>query len=35
MLLAANTISSTIPREEFISVFDKWKSKTREYIDRG
>jgi hypothetical protein len=35
VLLAVNTIFSTILREEFISVFDEWKSRLRECIDRG
>jgi hypothetical protein len=35
MLLAVNIIFSTIPREEFMSVLDEWKSKLYEYIDRG
>jgi hypothetical protein len=35
VLLAVNTIFSTIPREEFISMFDEWKSRLRECIDRG
>jgi hypothetical protein len=35
MLLAMNTIFSTIPHEEFISVFNEWKSRLRECIDRG
>jgi hypothetical protein len=35
VLLAVNTIFGTIPREEFISVFDEWKSRLRECIERG
>jgi hypothetical protein len=35
VLLVVNTIFSTIPREEFISVLDEWKSRLRECIDRG
>jgi hypothetical protein len=33
-LLAVNTMFSTIPCE-FITVFDEWKSRLRECIDRG
>jgi hypothetical protein len=35
VLLPVNTVFSAIPREEFISVFDEWKSTLRECIDRG
>jgi hypothetical protein len=34
-LLIVNTIFNTIPREEFISVFDELKSRLREGIDKG
>jgi hypothetical protein len=34
VLLPVNTIFSKIPREEFISVFDEWKSRLHECIDR-
>jgi hypothetical protein len=34
MLLAVNTIFSTILREEFISAFDECKSRLRECIDK-
>jgi hypothetical protein len=33
--LAVNIIFSTIPVEEVISVFDEWKSRLRECIERG
>jgi hypothetical protein len=35
VLLAVNIIFSTIPREEFISVFDEYKCRLHQYIDRG
>jgi hypothetical protein len=35
VLLAVNTISGTISREEFISVFNEWKSRLHKCIDRG
>jgi hypothetical protein len=34
VLFAVNTFFSTIPREDFTSVFDEWKSRLRKWINR-
>jgi hypothetical protein len=34
VLIALGTVLSTIPRDGFISVFDEWKCRLRQYIDR-